>query len=138
MYIFSCISGRLGFFNVHTTFSRAKTLSLVMRCHCHVTDTSFLDTTTSRDSMRAGFRNTALIESSSHRFVALRTDREGEFPSHTQHHCEWHTWCAHIFFPLYYLLSTRTEAHVMRRCMPLLRFQQNVGDVPSSSTVQAN
>src|SRR6266545_2559640 len=85
MYIFSCISGRLGFFNVHTTFSRAKTLSLVTCCHYHITDASFLDTTTSRDSTRAGFRNPALVESSSCRFVALRTDREGEFPPHTRH-----------------------------------------------------
>jgi hypothetical protein len=84
MYIFSCISGRLGFFNVHTTFLRAKTLSLVTHCRCHVTDAGFLDTTTSRDSTRAGFRNPALVESSSRRFVALQTGREGEFPPHTR------------------------------------------------------
>ncbi len=75
-------------------------------------------------------------------FCGASNGQGGGIPSSylalAQHRCEWHTWCAHIFFLLYYLLSIRTEAHATRRGVPLLRFQQNVGDIPSSSTVQAN
>src|SRR6266542_5638087 len=45
-------------------------------------------------------------------FCGASNGQGGGIPSSylalAQHRCEWHTWCTHIFFLLYYLLSTST------------------------------